>query len=81
MNAEAVLVVIIFLGSVVIWHAIWPYGPCPACRGRRGRGPGSSSAAWSRCRRCGGHGERLRFLSSLIRRDLANGRGASHTRR
>ena len=37
-----------------------PYGPCPSCRGRRGRGVGSTGRAWSRCYRCGGSGERLR---------------------
>lgn len=46
----------------------WPYGPCPACQGRRGRGRGSNPGSWSRCRKCGGSGERIRPLALLYRR-------------
>lgn len=45
-----------------------PYGPCPACRGRRGRGVASTSTAWSHCRRCGGSGEVLRLSARVWRR-------------
>ena len=41
----------------------WPIGPCPACRGRKGRGVGSTARSFSRCGRCGGSGERIRPLA------------------
>lgn len=57
---------------VALGHsAIWPWTACLACKGRRGRGPGSTAAAWNRCPVCGGSGERLRLLAHLTRRDLA----------
>jgi hypothetical protein len=43
----------------------WPYGRCPACRGRKGRGIGSTDRAFSRCGRCGGSGERIRPLALI----------------
>lgn len=43
----------------------FPYGPCPVCRGRRGRGIGSTRAAWSHCRACGGSGELLRLSARI----------------
>lgn len=46
----------------------WPYGPCPACRGRRGRGIASTSTSWSHCHRCGGSGEVLRLSAKVWRR-------------
>lgn len=43
----------------------WPYGRCPACRSRKGRGIGSTDQAFSRCGRCGGSGERIRPLALI----------------
>lgn len=50
---------------VVIRARFWPYGPCPACQGRRGRGIGSRPQAYNRCGRCGGKGERIRPLALM----------------
>jgi len=66
----------LLFGLVLV--AVWffrliahPYGPCPACRKRRGRNAGSTAVAWGRCPRCGGTGERLRLAARLLlgRRD------------
>lgn len=58
--------------AVALWLLrlrYWPYGPCRLCQRRhRGRGLGSSTAAWSHCRRCGGNGETLRIGARLWRR-------------
>lgn len=61
----------LLLGLVLV--AVWvirsiahPYGPCRACVGRRGRNAGSTRAAWGRCARCGGSGERLRLGARLL---------------
>ena len=43
----------------------WPWGRCPACRKRKGRGIGSTDQSFSRCRRCGGSGERIRPLALI----------------
>jgi hypothetical protein len=51
----------------------WPYGRCPACQGRKGRGTGSSPRAWSRCSRCGGSGERLRPGARIWQRNRKDG--------
>ena len=59
--------------AAVIWAgrlAMLPYGPCPACKRRRGHGAGSTSTAWSRRRRCGGTGERIRPGARTIRRAI-----------
>jgi hypothetical protein len=53
------------IGLVLARARFWPYGPCPACRGRRGRGRGSTDKAWNRCPRCGGGGERIRPISRI----------------
>jgi hypothetical protein len=34
----------------VVRLAGWPYGPCPRCRRRRGRGMGSTGRGSKRCR-------------------------------
>lgn len=51
--------------GLLVWGRFWPYAPCPACRGRRGRSRGSRPAAYNYCRRCGGRGERVRPLSRI----------------
>lgn len=69
-----VVLVAVVLIAIATWLARlrwWPYGPCPRCSGHRrklGRGLGSSSAAWSRCRRCDGSGEVLRRGAKIWRR-------------
>lgn len=64
--AAAVLAAVAVVWLVRLW--LWPYGPCSRCRGRRGRGFGSTRTAWSRCRACGGTGERLRPGARLFTR-------------
>ena len=53
--------------AVVLVARSWffPYGPCPACQGRRGRGIGSRPKSYNRCGRCGGKGERIRPLALI----------------
>lgn len=46
----------------------FPYAPCPSCQRRRGRGRGSRPEAYSRCRKCGGSGERIRPLALIYAR-------------
>ena len=70
MNADGLIAIILIIGCIIASYAIWPYEACPGCKGRRGRGPGSTSRAWSRCKQCGGRGERVRFVSGLIRPEL-----------
>ena len=50
------------LAFVLVRTKFWPHGPCPACRGRKGRGIGSTDQAFSRC---GGSGERIRPLALI----------------
>ena len=62
------------VACLLVWLAhstVYPWAPCLGCRGRRGRGPGSTPAAWNKCPMCGGSGERLRLLAHVTRRDLA----------
>jgi len=57
----------------VVWItrlAVLPFGPCPACRGRKGRGLGSSARAFRKCGRCDGAGERIRPGARTIRRAI-----------
>ena len=46
----------------------WPLGPCSWCRGRGGRGWGSTKKAYSRCHSCGGTGRRIRPLARIYPR-------------
>jgi len=55
----------IALAAVLVRTRFWPHGPCPSCRGRKGRGIGSADQAFNRCRRCGGSGERIRPLALI----------------
>jgi DnaJ-class molecular chaperone len=43
-----------------------PYTACIACRGRKGRNPGSTDKAWGRCPVCGGSGQRRRVLAIVF---------------
>ncbi len=66
MDALAAAAALAALAAGVLVHArIWPYTRCRSCQDRRGRGWGSTSEAWNRCRRCGGSGERIRPLSRI----------------
>lgn len=56
----AVLAAVYLLGCV-----IWPYRPCPRCRGGKSRSP--SGRAWRDCGRCGGTGRRIRVGARLFR--------------
>lgn len=51
-------------GITMAWwlvsRRLWPFGPCPACRGRAGRNWGSNARRWGVCTRCGGSGRRNR---------------------
>lgn len=54
-------------GLMLVRARFWPYGPCPRCGGRRGRGVGSTGKAYSRCGKCGGSGERVRPVSRVYK--------------
>ena len=65
------LIVLAAAAVAVPWLAHswwWPYTYCRACRGRRGKGPGSRASArfYNRCRRCGGDGETVRTGARII---------------
>lgn len=55
----------VIVAWLLAWTRFFPYRPCWACRGRKGRGLGSTAKAYSRCRRCAGSGERVRPLSRI----------------
>jgi hypothetical protein len=65
----AALLIVAVLAAVLVFVVVrtrfWPNGRCPACRGRKGRGIGSTDRAFSRCGRCGGSGERIRPLALI----------------
>jgi hypothetical protein len=65
----AALLITAALAAVLVFVLIrtrfWPYGRCPSCRGRKGRGAGSTDRAFSSCGRCGGSGERVRPLAYI----------------
>lgn len=61
---------VIGVGAVVVayWFVrarFFPYGRCAVCRGRRGRGVGSTGGSWSHCPRCGGSGEVIRLSARV----------------
>ena len=62
LGVAAVLFALYLIGC-----SIWPYGPCAACIGHRGKNRGSTGRRWGRCKRCKGSGERLRWGYRLIR--------------
>jgi hypothetical protein len=49
-----------------LWVWFFPHASCRRCSGRKGQGLGSTKYRWSRCRRCGGSGERVRIAACLI---------------
>jgi hypothetical protein len=80
----ALLIVIVLaagLAFVLIRTRFWPNGRCPACQGRKGRGPGSTDRAFSRCGRCGGSGERIRPLARIWPQHRAEARKRKQARR
>ena len=65
---DLLVVVAVAVAAVLVRARYWPYGPCRACQGRRGRGRGSTPKAWDRCRKCRGSGERIRLISRVYPR-------------
>lgn len=64
----ALLIVAVLAAALVfvlVRSRFWPNGRCPACRGRKGRGIGSTDRAFSRCGHCGGSGEQIRPLALI----------------
>jgi hypothetical protein len=60
-------------GAVVVaavawcaWAWFFPIKRCRRCRSRKGRGAGSSRFGYSRCRKCAGSGEQVRWTAQLI---------------
>ena len=67
MSIVVVVLAVVAAGAVVVARTRWwPYGPCPRCRGRRGRGTGSTGGAYRKCGACKGSGERIRPMSRLL---------------
>jgi hypothetical protein len=59
--------VILLLGAAwCAWGWFWPWKQCRGCRGRKGRGIGSTQFGYSRCGRCAGSGEQVRLTARLI---------------
>jgi hypothetical protein len=59
--------------AVVVWVvllAVHPWGPCGRCKGRRGRGVGSTATRWNKCRKCKGRGELPRFGGRTVRKAI-----------
>jgi hypothetical protein len=81
----AALLITVVLAAALVFVLVrsrfWPHGPCPACRGRRGRGIGSTDRAFSRCGRCGGSGERIRPLALIWPQHRAVARKRKRDRR
>jgi hypothetical protein len=69
------------LAFVLVRSRWWQYGRCPACRGRKGRGIGSTDRAFNRCGRCGGSGERIRPLAYIWPQHRAVARKRKQARR
>lgn len=66
-DAAGLLLLALIAAAVYLAACIpWPYGPCLACRGRRGRNPGSNHRRHGRCIVCKGTGERLRAGTRLL---------------
>ena len=83
----AALLIVAVLAAALVFVLVrsrfWPYGRCPACRRRKGRGIGSTDQAFSRCGRCGGSGERIRPLALIWprHREAARKRKKERSRR
>jgi hypothetical protein len=63
------LLVVTSLVVVIAWlgDSWWrPFKACPACKGRSGRGMGSTRKAYNRCWRCKGNPELVRRGARLI---------------
>jgi hypothetical protein len=58
------------LAGWLLLLALFPWGPCPRCKGRRGRGIGSTSTRWNHCRKCNRRGEVPRFGARTVRRAI-----------
>lgn len=54
----------------IVWavsRLLWPYRPCPRCRGT-GRNPGSNKRRHGDCKRCKGSGRVRRFGAGHVHR-------------
>jgi hypothetical protein len=58
--------VIVAIGAWCAWCWFWPIKRCRRCEGRKGRGVGSTQHGYSRCRKCKGSGEQVRWTAALI---------------
>jgi hypothetical protein len=54
------LVALLAAGAYGVGCWLWPYGPCPRCRGAGKHRAWWSQRAWRPCRKCKGSGQRLR---------------------
>ena len=61
-----ILIAVAAVLGYLAWCWWWPITFCRSCRGRKGQGRLSSKYGWSRCRRCGGTGERVRITARAI---------------
>ncbi len=77
----AVLAVLAVSAATLARSFFWEWGPCPACKGRRGRGWGSTGGAWRDCGRCGGLGQRIRPLARIWPRHRKTARALKEARR
>jgi hypothetical protein len=58
--------VIVALGAWCIWGWFWPFKRCFRCRGTSKRGVGSTRYGYSRCGKCDGSGEQIRWTAQLL---------------
>lgn len=63
---ELLLVLAGLLGCYLVSCLVKPYTRCLFCSG--GKHLRSDGQVWSRCRRCGGNGQRRRFGAVVLRR-------------
>jgi len=69
MTNHELLLGVIILVAMAIWLIRswwWPFKACPACKGRSGRGRGSSRSSYNRCWRCKGQPEQVKVTARLI---------------
>jgi hypothetical protein len=59
-------VVVALIAAWCAWSWFFPIKRCRRCQSRKGRGAGSSRFGYSRCRRCAGSGEQVRWTARLI---------------
>lgn len=70
----AVIAALVAVAAFLVRTRYWELGPCPRCKGRRGRGRWSTDGAFNHRCKCGGRGERVRPLSMIWARHRATAR-------